>query len=214
MARAFPSLSSKIETLPSDIPDRMVEYAFVLRELGECRRVLDVGCTSPYNIIPLILADRGIEVHGIDIREFKINHPSFKFHRRDIRKTDFPDSYFDVIIAVSTVEHIGLRGRYSSQMDPDGSRKAILEIYRILRGGGYLFLTIPFGRAKVVGSSHRIYDTSGLRRLVQGFNIVKCEFYCKDPGGYWRLSTEEYATTIDAPPAKESAVACLKLSKP
>jgi SAM-dependent methyltransferase len=210
----IPQLSTKIETLPSDIPDRMVEYPFVLRELNlEYGRVLDVGCTSPYNIIPLFMADQGLEVWGIDFREFKIRHPNFKFIKGDIRKTNFPDSYFDRIIAVSTIEHIGLKGRYSSATDLNGDRKAILEMSRILMKDGNILITVPFGIAKIVGASHRVYGGERLRELIDGLKIVKAEFYVKNRNGYWVSCEESEAELVDASLTKEYAVACLNLLK-
>ncbi len=214
MALVFPSLSARIESLPSAIPDRMVEYGFVLRELESGKRLLDVGCTSPYNIIPIVLADQSWEVHGIDVREFRIHHPNFKFHLGDVRRTGFPDSYFDCVLAVSTVEHIGLRGRYSAAGDLEGDRTAILEIQRILRSGGNLLLTLPFGKPKIVGASHRIYDGKSLRMLVDGLTLMKGEFYVKGDDGYWLLCEEREAEKVEAPPAPDYAIACLKLLKP
>jgi SAM-dependent methyltransferase len=188
----------------------MVEYPFVLRELNlKSGRVLDVGCTSPYNIIPLVLADQGLEVWGIDVRIFKIRHPNFKFIKGDIRKTSFPNSYFERIIAISTIEHIGLRGRYSTEQDLAGDRKAILEMTRILKKGGFILMTIPFGRAKIVDASHRVYDSERLQYLVKDLvSIDKREFYIKDKNGYWVLSEEKIAESA------EDALACLKLLKP
>jgi SAM-dependent methyltransferase len=210
----IPQLSTKIETLPSDVPDRIVEYPFVLKELNlKSGRVLDVGCTSPYNIIPLVLANRGLEVWGIDVREFKIRHPSFKFVKGDIRKTNFPDSYFDQIIAISTLEHIGLRGRYSSTTDLNGDKKAILEMDRILKRRGNMLITVPFGRAKIVGASHRVYDRTRLRKLINGLKIVKA-FYAKNENGYWLSCEESKAELTDASLTQEYAVACLDLTKP
>jgi SAM-dependent methyltransferase len=215
MNTVFPRLSSRIETLGSEIPDRMVEYPFVLKELNlKSGRVLDVGCTSPYNIIPLVLANRGLEVWGIDVREFKIRQANFKFVKGDIRKTNFPDSYFDQIIAISTVEHIGLRGRYSSTMDLNGDKKAMLEMTRILKRRGNMLITVPFGRAKIVGASHRVYDRTRLRKLVNGLKIVKAEFYAKNENGYWLSCEESKAELTDASLTQEYAVACLDLSKP
>jgi SAM-dependent methyltransferase len=215
MSTVFPQLSSRVETIASEIPDRMVEYPFVLRELNlKNGRILDVGPTSPYNIIPLILADKGFEVWGIDVREFKIRHPNFHFIKGDIRKTDFPDSYFDLITAISIIEHIGLKGRYSSTMDLNGDRKAILEMMRILKRGGNMLITVPFGRAKIVAASHRVYDGISLRKLFDGLKIVKAAFYVKSESGYWLLCEESKAELVDTSLTEEYAVACLNLSKP
>lgn len=210
----FPSLSTRIEHLSSDIPDRMVEYPFVFRELKIASgKVLDVGCTSPYNILPLILADKGLEVHGIDGREFRVRHSNFKFHQEDIRKTSFPDSYFDCVIAISTIEHVGLAGRYEAHFDREGDKNAIREICRIMKDDGNLILTLPFGKAKIVRPFHRIYDRKGLQRLTAGLTILSKEFYIKNNDGYWVKCGEREAERIDATLTQESAVACLNLSK-
>ena len=214
MSFIFPVLSNKIETLPSNIPDRMIEYPFVLRELYlEKGRILDVGCTSPYNILPLILADQGFDVYGMDLREFKIRHPNFTFVKGSIEKNRFPSSYFDGIIAVSTIEHIGLKGRYTAEQDTTGDRKAILEMIRIMKEDGIILLTVPFGKAKISGSSHRIYDSVKLRQLILGLNIVKKEFYFKNKSGFWGSCEESTAELIEESSTQEYALACLVLSK-
>lgn len=192
----------------------MIEYPFVLRGLNlERGRVLDVGCTAPYNIIPLVLADRGLDVYGIDIRDFKVKHPNFTFVKGRIEKTNFPSSFFDRVIAVSTIEHIGLRGRYSSKQDLTGDRKAILEIIRILKDDGKLLFTVPFGKAKISGPSHRIYDGAKLRQLIRGLTIVKKEFYFKNKAGFWESCEESVAELIEESLTQEYALACLVLSK-
>ncbi len=209
----IPKISTKIESLPSEIPDRMIEYAFIMRELkAKCGRILDVGCTAPYNIIPLILAESGFEVCGIDIRDFKIRHPNFTFYKGDIRRTNFQDNFFDWVIAVSSIEHIGMKGRYDSREDPLGDRKAILEMIRILKKDGKILMTVPFGKTRVIGSSHRVYDSIGLNSLIKRLKIIKEEFYIKNRKGYWIKYNRKIATSFDSP-NKGYAIACLKLTK-
>jgi SAM-dependent methyltransferase len=214
LASVFPTLSTRIESLPSEIPERMVEVPFVFRELAITEgTVLDVGCTSPYNTLPLLLAEIGFDVYGLDVREFKVRHRNFKFVKGDIRKTNFPDSYFDRVLAISSIEHVGLAGRYTAVQDDHGDRRAILEITRILKQGGRLLMTVPFGRAKIVGSSHRVYDAATLSSLLSGLEVVKKEFYVKDRSGYWIECRENVAASVDASPTREPAVCCLSLSK-
>jgi SAM-dependent methyltransferase len=110
-------------------------------------KVLDVGCAATRNYLPASLALLGWEVWGIDIREWKFKFPNFHFVVGDIRQTTFPDNFFDCVYAVSTLDHIGLSGRYGiTKYDPQGDFKAIREIARILRNEGTLLITIPYGK--------------------------------------------------------------------
>ena len=47
----------------------------------------------------------------------------------------FNDKFFDVVTAVSTIEHIGL-GCYGDSIAPDGDKEATTEIKRVLKRGG------------------------------------------------------------------------------
>jgi ubiquinone/menaquinone biosynthesis C-methylase UbiE len=95
------------------------------------------------------LACLGYEVYSIDVQELlqlKIVHPpNLKFIRGDIRHTNFPSNFFDRVIAVSTIEHIGL-GHYGEEFDERGDEKAIKEAIRILKPNGKLLATPPYGK--------------------------------------------------------------------
>lgn len=185
----IPSCSSTIRQ--TIIHDRHLEYSFVLQNL-ECpkgAKVLDVGFVG--SGLPFFLVSLGYDTYGVDIRKFPVRYP-FNFFREDIRHTSFPDEYFDRIIAVSTLEHIGLKGSFGSDQDPKGDRKAINEMSRILKQNGKMLITLPYGKAMIVPSRYRIYDDSQLARLIKSNNlkVEKTEYYkeIEDENGFmwWR----------------------------
>jgi len=195
MAYWFVDLDAESSSLDS----RVLEYSFVISKLAKERtgKVLDVGCADSSNIVPLILASLGWEVHGIDNREFKFQHPNFHFTQGDIRKAPLPDDFFDCVYAVSTIEHIGLRGRYSvTEADPEGDIKAVREIARVLVPGGIFLLTVPYGRGQVVKPLHRVYDKFRLLRLFSQWQS-KEEIYYSLEEGYWVVVPEEVAAEKD-----------------
>jgi 2-polyprenyl-3-methyl-5-hydroxy-6-metoxy-1,4-benzoquinol methylase len=116
---------------------KLIEYHFVHsnimnRKTGIKQRILDIGCCG--SKLPIELAKFGHEVYGIDVG----NYPDpklFTFVQGDIRQMPFGDEFFDVVTAVSTVEHIGL-GRYGDPIAPDGDMEAMEEIKRVLKQGG------------------------------------------------------------------------------
>jgi ubiquinone/menaquinone biosynthesis C-methylase UbiE len=96
----------------SSIDGRVIEYSFVISRLAAAQKgkVLDVGCTDSGNMATLMLASLGWEVYGIDNRDWKFEHANFQFTQGDIRNTPFSDEFFDYVYAISTLEHIGLKG--------------------------------------------------------------------------------------------------------
>jgi SAM-dependent methyltransferase len=84
--------------------------------------VLDVGCgTKPYRrFIP------NVKYVGID--EFDELNPDFLGSATEI---PFKDSYFDSVLCTDVLEHIS---------DPE---RAVKEIKRVMKNGGYLYMTVP-----------------------------------------------------------------------
>ena len=190
---------------------RFVEYPWVLSNLKKGhQRILDVGSVG--STLPVTLACQGYEVFCIDIRPYEYANlvPNLHSVVGDIRQTDFKDEFFDCVIAVSTIEHIGI-GRYGDLRDEDGDLKAVIEIKRILKKGGTFLLTVPYGRCAIT-PMHRVYDKTRLYRLVRGFHIENMQYFLKD-GDYWRPSSESELSNIDSSIA-EKGIVCLKLKKP
>ena len=204
-----------MHTRGPSIDTRYLEYPFVLRnlELEKGRKILDVGCVgTPF---PLILASLGYQTYGIDIREWsgKLQYPNFHFIKEDMRRTSFPDEFFERITAVSTIEHIGLSGRYGSDEDLDGDKKAVKEMRRILKRGGKIFITVPYGEAKIIRPFHRVYDQKMLQELLHGLRIEKEEYYIKKNNSWLSASKSEAEKVKSTEVERTKAFACLKISK-
>lgn len=197
-AYKFIDVEASAETAVLD--GRMIEYAYVLEKLLSLPKgkVLDVGCTARNNFIPAVLASIGWEVWGIDFRDFKYKHPNFHMVLEDIRKTSFPDNFFDAVYAVSTIEHIGLSGRYGlSREDLDGDIKAVNEISRITRDDGTILCTVPWGKAKVIKPLQRVYGQVELEELFKGLKKREAKYYSQQLDGYWNLVIEKEALNIN-----------------
>jgi len=177
------------------INDRAIEYGFMAQEINleKGMKVLDVGfLESP---TAFILAGLGAETYALDLRKSPIEYPGMKTIVGDIRKLDFSDKFFDRIVAISTIEHLGIPSRYDSYKDLEADRKALLEMRRALKDDGIIIVTMPFGKSGI-DSVQRTYDSKDIEKLTEGFSIKKIE-YAKNYGGYWNKATlEEVEGTV------------------
>ena len=184
--RVFPEYFAKEPLKPTD---RYIEYPFVIRNLPKPpAKVLDVGCSG--SCFPLLLTGFGYDVFGVDVREYAIINK--------MRKNYFSDNYFDAVIAISTVEHIGLFGRYGMDDDLGGDKQAVAEMKRIVNQNGVILLTFPFGKAKILKPYTRVYDSNLVKLLTVGLEIETEEYYMQDIEENWYQCHRNEAEAVNA----------------
>lgn len=103
-------------------------------------RFIDIGCGDG-SFVRLINEKMinekkmDIELYGIDINPNVIHLSqqigNCKFSVQDLKKTDFPNSTFDAVVCLDTLEHI-------QHLEP-----ALVEFKRILKNRGYLITSEP-----------------------------------------------------------------------
>jgi len=162
-------------------PDqRAAEYPWVLRQLAFLSKgsiVLDVGCSE--SILSHALVMRGFRVVGLDLRDYPMKSEYIAFVKRDIVDTRFPDEFFDGIVVVSTIEHVGLKVYGQTVIDSDLDLRAIHELWRVLKPGGLVILTTPFvgnGQNRIA-REEREYGFEGLNKLTKGLEVLKEEYF-------------------------------------
>jgi len=178
------------------VVERVVEIPFVLQHVppGSNTKVLDFGCTeSP---LPIHLASLGYQVTGVDLRPYPYAHPGFRFVHGDFIRVRFPDAEFDAVVAVSAIEHCGL-GQYGEKESVHDDVAIVREIRRVLKRGGRLLLTVPFGRPGQT-SWYRVYDKARLDTLLADFVVQKIEYYVGENRRNWRPADEAEIAKVDS----------------
>lgn len=182
--------------------EKALDWGWVCVNLPKsARRGLDIGCgESP--TVPAMLALGYDEVVAVDLQfplDKQLKGP--RFVQGDFNQLSLNPG-FDLIVACSTVEHMGLSGRYTSVEDADGDLKALRKIKSLLTGDGLLILTVPAGKDAVYKPWHRVYGTKRIAQLLDGFRIVRSQSYVKEAWGPWRRTTLEEALEFPATAAR------------
>lgn len=166
---------------------RSFEYDFVYQCLCklDVNTILDFGCRE--SNLANYLAKLGYESYGIDINVYQ--HPSFNFIRANIFEYDFKME-FDMIIAISTIEHIGLPFYGQKVIDSNGDIHAMQRLNKYLKK--YFIVTAPSGKFVFAKDFARTYDHNRLKMLSEGFNIITEEYYGKMKD-VWRKTDKETA---------------------
>jgi hypothetical protein len=166
--------------------DRWVEWSFCFARMSDGPgRTLDFG--ADIGFLSIAAAQRGHQVLALDRLPSALDyeHPSVRHVQADVLGHDFGNERFDQIVNCSSVEHVGLGGRYGSFGDENGDLKAMRALRDVLAEGGRHILTIPVGRDLVAAPQHRIYGHERLPRLLEHYEIAEEQFWHKKDG-LWR----------------------------
>lgn len=203
IARWIPPALSGImarKTIPNLAGDRDIEWSWVLSQMpmgpGEA---LDFGCGVSH--LGLAAAQRGFRVVAVDLEpvQWYYVHAGLQFMRGDILKLPLPTKHFDLVINCSTVEHVGLAGRYGvAKNKPDGDLEAMARLRDLMKPAGTMLLTIPAGQDAIFAPLHRIYGKQRLPKLIEGYQIEKEAFWVKDNQNRWALVNRDIALDFRA----------------
>ncbi len=197
--KTFP-LKASNQVIPNLAGDRDVEWAWIASQMpsgpGEA---LDFG--NGGNNLALLAAQRGFNVTAVDLESVRWHyiHPLLCFIQGDILNLSLPKKHFDLIINCSTVEHVGITGRYGvTENCSYGDIEAMKRLRHFMKTDGLMLLTIPVGHDAVFPPLHRIYGAQRLPKLLEGYRIKEEAFWVKDDQNHWVLCNRNTALNFHA----------------
>jgi SAM-dependent methyltransferase len=226
------------KTLPANygfrIDERVVEYPWVLARLDVAEGLLlDAGSAlnHEYVLDYPALRSRKIVIYNLSPERFLIrDNVSYIFC--DLRHTILRDESFNEIVCISTLEHVGMNNTqlYSkdarfNESKPSDYLDVIKEFKRLLKPGGRLLITVPYGRHENHGWLQQ-FDCKMVDAVFDAFGSSSCSiaYYKYFPDG-WQITKAEECTDCsyfdihsksDYEPdyvAAARAVACIEMAK-
>jgi len=182
-----------------NLHSRCIEYPYCASRIRPTvRTLLDVGSAKADSTWISWLSRLPFAVYALD---YDVPPQGIarvvRYVRADIRATPYPDRFFDAVVAVSSIEHIGLSEPQVAhvskpKVEPDGDLRAVQEIARILKPGGQLVMTVPFGRRSglILGDQARTYDIRSIRKfeaVMQLSELVVYEYASLSPARSWAV---------------------------
>lgn len=131
---------------------------------------VDVG-SSMAGFVAHLLCFR--EVEYVDIRPVDTNVSGLLVRLGNITALPYASGSLESLSALHVVEHVGL-GRYGDALDPNGWRKAIAELKRVLKPGGVLYVSVPIGKERVEFDAHHVFDPM---TIVQAFRPLELSHF-------------------------------------
>ena len=108
----------------------------------------------------------------VDYRPLPARCPGMESVAGDIAALPFGDGSLASLSCLHVAEHIGL-GRYGDPLDPAGTRKAAVELSRVLAPGGSLFFGVPVGLERTCFNAHRIHAPETVCSYFDGLELVE-----------------------------------------
>jgi SAM-dependent methyltransferase len=180
---------------PASSDERVIEIPWVLARLRGESRVLDVGYAFAE---PAYLAGLAAAVPdglvGVDLVERDV--AGLRSVVADVRALPFASGSFDVVVCISTLEHVGMDNRVyggPGERDETGRPAALRELRRVLARTGRLLVTVPTGRPEEQPTQVVEEPATWLALLSEGgFLVHEHEVYERTSGG-WRQAEGDIA---------------------
>jgi SAM-dependent methyltransferase len=186
LQKAAERIRSRGDSGPTLSGDRDIEWSWVAsRLLREPGRVLDLG--PGLGLLTVAAASLGHDVVAVDLepRQFRFDHPKVRYVQGDFNQVELDRASFDQALVCSTIEHVGLAGRYGSSAEEEADIAAMSRLATLLRPEAEVLITLPVGRDAVFPPYHRVYGEQRLPRLLEPFAVVEDDYWAKADSTVW-----------------------------
>jgi SAM-dependent methyltransferase len=198
---------------PPASDERPIEIPWCLARYDGEASVLDVGYAFAEPVYLAGLVALGArELVGVDLVEADV--PGLRPVVADVRDLPFEDSAFELVLCISTLEHVGLDNAVyglGAERDEAGQEQALRELHRVLARDGRALITVPCGEQQDLGWQVQRPPAAWVELFERaGFLVFEDELYALGPDG-WRSTTDVAGARYGDRGPGASAVLCAEL---
>jgi SAM-dependent methyltransferase len=216
------------------LDERAVEYPWFLSSLPAMSgKLLDAGSAlnHQYVLSHEKLRQKSVSILTLAPEAECYWHCGISYTYGDLRNCCFRDDYFDWVVSISTLEHVGMDNtlfyttdKSKNESNPDSYLEALMELRRVLKRGGTLYITLPFGRPRSYGWL-QVFGGQKVDALIKAFHPASYqETYFRYGNSGWQISSRDECRSAryydrwregDGAPelAAAEAVVCVELVK-
>jgi SAM-dependent methyltransferase len=215
------------------LDERAVEYPWFFSRLPRVAgNLLDAGSVlnHDYVLSHRALVNKKLSIFTLASEGVNFCHRGISYVYGDLRDTCYRNNFFDWIVSISTLEHVGMdnssytRDKGTRETDSHSYLRAVAELHRILKRDGILYLTVPFGSAQNHGWL-QVFDSRMIENILEAFRPSSVrESYFRYSSTGWQISSAALCSTAryfdilsTASPNTEfaaaEAVVCLEMTK-
>jgi O-antigen chain-terminating methyltransferase len=180
---------------PASSDERAIEIPWCLARYDGEARVLDVGYAfaEPAYLAGLV-ALGAADLAGADLARTDV--PGLRPVVGDVRTLPLDDAAFELILCISTLEHVGRDNEVydvDAPREEEGDEAALRELHRVLTRDGRLLVSVPTGGRDDQGWQLQRTPEDWIAVFERaGFLVFEDELYVRDPDG-WRTATLDEA---------------------
>lgn len=153
-----------------------VDYQYLYQQLWVFNNVNKIKPKDHYDISSTYQMSgylAGItNAHFLDIRPVYADIENLELLEGEIENLPFEDNSLESVSCLHVIEHIGL-GRYGDRLNIDGPEIACRELSRVVKPGGYLYLSTPIGRERVCFNAHHVFNPYTILDYCEGLELVE-----------------------------------------
>lgn len=185
------------------LDERIIEYPWLFSRLSaDSGRLLDAGSILNFEFLleQPVLQNKKIHICTLAPEPRCFWRKGVSYDYEDLRCLPYQTDLFDWIACVSTIEHVGMDNTLYTNTAAKGESKpkdyllALAELKRVLKPGGFLYLTAPFGKAADHGW-FQVFDHEMIEGLIENFqpSDMKQDYFLYRQEGWRRCEPSEAA---------------------